>query len=164
MKKKVIIVSLALLMTLAVAGSTFAWFNAGDSSVGISNLSTIQVETIGKNENVKVQNKGTGDVYVRVRLVPQWSDPSLSVSNVKLNLNISDDWIDNKDNDGYYYYKDILKSGEITSNILNSIVIPESLEGEYVGESFNVKVVSEGVQINQKALMSVWGIGSIPTS
>lgn len=163
MKKKMIIVSLALLMTLAVAGTTFAWFYSGDSSIGSKSLTTIQVETIGENENVHVQNKGTGDVCVRVRIIPQWSDPNLSVSNINLNLNIGDDWTD-KQVDGYYYYKHILKPNENTSNILNNIVIPESLEGEYAGKSFNVKVVSEGVQTNQKALISVWGISSIPTS
>lgn len=163
MKKKMIIVSLSLLMILAVAGNTFAWFTAGDSSVGSTNLTTIQVETIGENKDVQVQNKGTGDVYVRVRIVPQWSDPNLSISNVKLNLNIGDDWT-NKRPDGYYYYKHTLKPNEITSNILNNIVIPKSLEAEYEGKSFKVKVVSEGVQTNQKALIAVWGISSIPTS
>lgn len=158
MKKKLIILSSILLISIAIAGGTFAWFYAEDSSVSAKSLTTIDVETVGENEDAIVENRGTGDVYVRVRLIPQWSDPNLSVSNI--NIKIGSGWT-RKQADGYYYYKHILKENDFTTNIMNEIS-HEDLEREYLGQNYNVKVVSEGVQTNKKALKSVWGIDSIP--
>lgn len=160
MKKKLIILSSILLISIAIAGGTFAWFYAGDRSVSAKSLTTIDVETVGENEDAIVENRGTGDVYVRVRLIPQWSDPNLSVSNINIDINIGRDWT-GKQADGYYYYKHILKEDESTSNIISSLG-HEELEREYLGKEYNVKVISEGVQTNKKALKAVWRIDSIP--
>lgn len=160
MRKKLIILSIVLLVSISVAGSTFAWFYVGDNSVKAKDISTIEVETIGENRDVRVKNTGTGEAYVRVRLIPQAKDPSISVEN--LDLNIGEGWKKNEA-DGYYYYKGILGANDITSNVLNNISL-KNTETEYSIDDFKVKVVSEGVQTNKEALERVWEISSIPGS
>lgn len=162
MKKKIMILSTVLLISILVAGSTFAWFYAGDNSIKSNKMSIIQVETVREDGSAKVKNIGTGNAFVRVRLVPQWSNPSLSVSNVDLDINIGEDWT-GKQGDGYYYYKHTLRPGKETSNVLNKIEY-KNLEKEYSGHSFNVEVISEGVQTNKEALKTVWEKDSIPSS
>lgn len=173
MKKKLMLMSTILLISIGVAGNTFSWFSASSNkSEEISIISTIGVEVLEKNskslsniktkeytKNIKVKSLGTGETYIRVRLIPEWSNHNLSISNVKLNLSNNSDWIFHKD--GYYYFKYYLNENQITSELIKSITFT-SLPAEYDGENFTLKVVAEGVQKNNKALKTVWGIDKLP--
>lgn len=162
MKKKLMIMSTILLISIAVAGNTFAWFSTSTDGSGKKEtpiktaLSTIDVSVL--DTNARVKSSGTGKTYVRVRLIPQWSDPSLSVSNVELSLN-SEDWT-SKQADGYYYFKYYLNENQATSALVKSINISKT--PEYDGAEFNLKTVAEGVQINNEAFKKVWKINSLP--
>ncbi|OLS02180.1 SipW-dependent-type signal peptide-containing protein [Tissierella creatinophila] len=173
MKKKSIILSIALLIAILIAGGSLAWFTSSPSAEvnkfkmgtvkvkvveeGFENLENVKATTYTKN--VQVQSLGTKRTYVRVRLVPEWSDPSLPVSNVVLNLNLGN-WT-TKQPDGYYYFKYYLKENEITSKLLESVTFT-SLPPEYEGKVFTLKVVAEGVQITNGAWKDVWGINTLP--
>lgn len=163
MKKKLIIISTILLISISVAGNTFAWFSASSNNPmqrrmpDRTEMSTIDVRVL--NENVEVQSLGTGETYVRVRLVPKWSDQNLSVANIKINLN-SEDWT-SKQEDGYYYYKKALGKDQTTSNLIQEVTALERTP-EYDGASFEVKALAEGVQKNKEAVKRVWGIDKLP--
>jgi hypothetical protein len=172
MKKRIVVVSTILLISLMIAGGSMAWFtsNPGEEvnefkfgtvqvkvvEPGFEDLENVEATTYDKN--VKVQSLGTKRTYVRVRLVPEWSDPSLPVSNVQLNLNTGD-WT-TKQADGYYYFKYYLKENEMTSLLLNSVTFTD-LDG-YEGQTFTLKVVAEGVQITHEAWKDVWDLNNLP--
>lgn len=173
MKKKILAVSTILLVAIMIAGGSMAWFTSNpNEAVNEFQLGTVKVKVIEPgfedlenveatlyDKNVQVQSLGTKRTYVRVRLVPEWSNPSLSVSNVALNLSQNGNWT-SKQADGYYYFKYYLNENEITSLLLESVTFTD-LTG-YEGETFTLKVVAEGVQITNDAWKDVWGINTLP--
>ncbi|MDY0235905.1 MAG: hypothetical protein RBR71_07730 [Gudongella sp.] len=165
MKNKLIIFSAILLISIMVAGGTMAWFTSSpEASITNAQMGIVQVKGIENGpQDISVLNEGTSDCYVRVSLVPQWSDPNLSISGVRITLN--DNWREGED--GYYYYTErvgaskerlkILKVGKKTSNFIKSIYIPD-----IEGETFTLKVVAEGIQSTHKAWKDVWSIINLP--
>ena len=174
MKKKIIAISMIFLAVLTVAGGSMAWLlsNPGEA-VNQFEMGTVKVQVVEEgftdindavatvyDKNVQVRSLGTKRTYTRVRLVAEWSEPSLPVSNVVLNLAANGDWT-GKQADGYYYFKYYLKENEITSLLLDSVTFTE-LGSEYEGATFTLKVVAEGVQITHEAWKDVWGLTSLP--
>jgi predicted ribosomally synthesized peptide with SipW-like signal peptide len=177
MKAKTIAISTILLIVLVVAGATMAWFTMRANADNKFNLGTVEVEVVENyppvnevktnvdyTKEVSVRSLGSKNTYVRVRLVPEWSDPSLPVSNVVLNLsNIYDgtngDWVAN--DDGYYYFRFYLTKDQTTSKLLGSVTFTE-LGPEYENAQFTLKVVAEGVQITHEAWRDVWELEDLP--
>lgn len=170
MRKKIVAVSTIILIALMTT-MVFAWFISTESVANKFKMGTINVEVLEpgfenltdikvKNypKNVQVASRGTKKTYVRVRLIPEWSDPSLPVSNVQLNLAANSDWVYYE---GYYYYTNYLTQNEITSLLLESVTFTE-LGPEYEGAVFTLKVVAEGAQITNNAWMDIWGISKLP--
>ncbi|NLJ41152.1 MAG: hypothetical protein GX352_06040 [Clostridiales bacterium] len=174
MKKKFIITAMIVLAMLLAAGSAYAWFTDSEKAENEFKMGTVKVKVleeefvdidgvqIGKYDKVvQVQSLGSKKTYVRVRLIPQWSDPSLPVSNVELILDDNQDWIDCRGQDGYFYYKYYLTENQKTSPLLGKVKFTE-LEPEYDDAEFTLKVVAEGVQITHEAWKDVWGIDVLP--
>lgn len=185
MKKKLIVISTILLVTLLISGASMAWFSsspaaitnkfkAGTVEVEVVEQGFVDIEGVTEGEtytkNVEVKSKGTKNTYVRVRLVPYWDDPSLPISNVVLNFYTNGDWV--KENgefvaaneDGYYgyfYFKNYLESDQTTSPLLKSVEFTE-LGPEYKDAKLTIKVVAEGVQITNDAWKYVWGLNELP--
>jgi hypothetical protein len=170
MKKRVIAISTLALIVLAV-GMTSAWFLASESEANKFKMGTVEVEVVEPgfndltgiqagthNKNVKVVSRGTKRTYVRVSLVPEWSEPSLPISNVQLNLS-SSDWVDG--GDGFYYYKYYLTKNQETSLLLQSVTFT-SVGPEYNGKTLTIKASAEGVQITHDAWKDIWGRTSLP--
>lgn len=157
------VVSFIMLLVLGVAlatGETLGFFKL--SSEPLENnfeVGTVKVEIHQKtSEDIRIENLGNSLAYVRVMLIPMWSDGSLSVDNVELMLNTLD-WV--KGEDGYLYYKSELIGGEITSSIIKDVKV-NGLEPIYEGETLTVKILAEGVQKANKGWVDVWGIDSLP--
>ena len=175
MKAKTLAISTIVLILVLIAGATMAWFIHSPPAIAngftMGTVEVIVVEefpnggygevTAGETytKNVQVQSLGTKNTYVRVRLVPEWSDSSLPVSNVQLNMANNSDWI--LHSDGYYYFKYYLTTNQLTSKLLESVTFTE-LGPEYEEEVFTLKVVAEGVQITHEAWEDVWGLSELP--
>ncbi|WP_422485126.1 hypothetical protein [Gudongella sp. DL1XJH-153] len=159
MKNRLIIFSAILLISIMVVGGTFAWFTSSpEASLTKGEMGIIKVEVIENGlDNISVKNIGLSDCYVRVRLIPKWSNQTLSVSNVDIDINGSY-WIEK---DGYCYYKGSLGVSEMTTDLIESIVVGE-LTPEYEGAILTLKVVAEGVQTTNEAWKEVWSIDSLP--
>ncbi|HHZ14218.1 MAG TPA: hypothetical protein GX394_09880 [Clostridiales bacterium] len=170
-KKYVFILTIVLISLLATSGS-LAWFSANKEATNEFKMGTVGVEVVENSfknitdvkiqsydKAVSVKSLGTKRTYVRVRLIPIWSDHNLPVSNVKLILADNDDWI--KGDDGYYYFKYYLTEGQVTSELLAEVEFTE-LGAEYTGKTFILKVVAEGVQASHRAWVDVWGIDVLP--
>lgn len=143
MKKRIMTISMILLISIMIAGGSMAWLTSSpEEGVSEFKMGTVEVEVVRSgNESVRIQNIGTSQAYVRVRVIPKWSKSNLSVSNVDVNIS-SGDW---EKRDGHYYYKYPLDPDEMTSNLVNSVSIGDLTE-EYAGEEFTLKVVAEGFQ------------------
>lgn len=170
MRKKIIAVSTMLLIILATS-ITFAWLSSSEAIANKFKMGTIKVEVLepefqdltnvstgNYTKNVQVASRGTKRTYVRVRLIPEWSEPSLPISNVQLNLSLTD-WVDG--GDGHYYYKYYLTKNQETSLLLQSVTFT-SLGPEYNGKTLTIKVVAEGAQITNGAWKDIWGISTLP--
>ncbi len=155
MKNKLIIFSVIILVSIMIAGGTMAWFTSSpEASFSNFDIGIVEVEVVNNGlEDIKVKNIGTTESYIRVRFIPQWSNPNLSISNIIINC--SNDWTEK---DGYYYYSQPLKQNELTSNI--SIEI-DDYSPEYEGATFKIKIVAEGVQSTYNAWKNVWSINSL---
>lgn len=173
MKKRTVITVTILLISIMIAGGSMAWFTSNSSkAVNELQFGTIKVKILEEfndingidektyNKKVQIKNLGTKKAYVRVRLVPEWSEPSLPVSNVVLNLSANGDWTA-RQSDGYYYFKYYLTENDTTSLLLDSVTFSE-LGSEYKDASFTLKVVSEGVQTTHEAWKDIWGLNSLP--
>ena len=91
---------IAIIMLLCIASSvTYAWFTAGEAKENRFDMGTVSVEILEEFEPivdvmadvdyekvVKVKSNGSKKSYVRVKIFPEWSEPSLPVSNVEFNL------------------------------------------------------------------------------
>lgn len=170
MKKRIMAVSTIVLMVL-VLGVTSAWFLDSEVKANGFKMGTVEVEVLepgfqdltgiqtgNYTKNVKVASRGTKKTYTRVSLFPEWSEPSLPISNVQLNLNLVD-WVDG--GDGYYYYKYYLTKDQETSLLLQSVTFT-TLGPEYNGKTLTIKAVAEGVQITHNGWKDIWGITSLP--
>ncbi|MBU5311747.1 hypothetical protein KQI38_06875 [Tissierella carlieri] len=170
MRKKIIAVSTIALIIL-ISTVVFAWFISTESIANKFKMGTIKVEVLEPGfeditdvstgtytKNVQVASLGTKRTYVRIRLIPEWSEPSLPISNVQLNLNLGD-WVDG--GDGHYYYKYYLTKDQVTSLLLESVTFT-SLGPEYDGKTLSIKAVAEGAQITHNAWKDIWGISTLP--
>ena len=171
MRKNLLAGLLLLALTgLLVAGSTMSWFVSSPSpKVNTFTAGTVKIEvqedfsspaewdgsSVGKT--VQVKSLGSKRTYVRVALTPVWSDPSLPVDNVQLNLADSD-WIKVGD---WYYYKHILAGGDETSVLLASVEL-SSAGPEYDGKTLEIVVSAEAVQASHEAYKTVWGLSGLP--
>jgi len=89
MKKKLILLTTFALVALLIAGGTMAWFTHNPAPVtNIFNAGTVKIE-VNENEFETIENvnpgddydkkitivsKGTKATYVRVKLIPEWSN------------------------------------------------------------------------------------------
>lgn len=168
MKRKLLIVSALAILVAILAGGTLAYFTAEGTAHNVISSGNVEIEVqewadTGKKEEfedlegimpgmevtkiAEVRNTGKGDAWVRVKLVKsitmtnQTASPNLDLIRLEL---------DNKDwklaNDGYYYYQKVLKSGETTTPILNSVTFDKAMGNEYQNAKATVDVMAEAVQ------------------
>ncbi|MCF6465841.1 TasA family protein [Clostridium sp. Cult2] len=173
MRKKTIIISSIIALSVLLIVGTMAWFSDTKVATNLFTAGTVEIEVNEhgfedldninpgdeKTKNVSVKSIGTKRSYVRVALIPQWNPINLSTDVVILNTN-EDDWVYEN---GWYYYKYILEQGEETSLLLESVTFASDIGNEYQGATFTITVKAEAVQASHEAYKDVWGIDSLPT-
>ena len=168
MKQKLLIVSALAILVAILAGGTLAYFTAEGTAHNVISSGNVEIEVqewadTGKKEEfedlegimpgmevtkiAEVRTTGNGDAWVRVKLVKsitmtnQTASPNLDLIRLEL---------DNKDwklaNDGYYYYQKVLKSGETTTPILNSVTFDKAMGNEYQNCRANLVISAQAVQ------------------
>lgn len=105
---------------------------------------------------VQVKNTGTADALPRVKIEKAWGDgrdengrllidPELSTDNIEITYN-TEHWTYNEE-DGYFYYKEVLKPGDTTVSLFDSFTINgENTGGEYKNKLADIIVNMEMVQ------------------
>lgn len=172
---KLAILFIAVVMLIgAVVGSTVAFLVTKTAPVEnkftYANVTCAVAETFtpgGTTKNdVKIQNTGTTDAYIRATYVVNWLNKDGSIAPVPqgtipngYTLSISENpnkaWT--KGTDGYFYYLTPVAPGHFTEggSLVNcSVVYPEN--AEYI---LSVEILATAVQSTPaKAVQEAWGV------
>ncbi len=170
--------TICLLVLVAFIIGSFAYFNdtgkaENYASVGVfkvdlidifeNNTLTLPGDTV--NKDVSMKNNGTRDAVVRVKLTPEWT-PALDgqgnerltdAVTVNLGPDAAADWTFL---DGWYYYNRILKPGEETTLLVDSLkltaVSNDRHRTDYSGAAFDLYIDSESLQATADAAAEQW--------
>ena len=170
-KNKVLLVSLILLLTITVGGTTaFIYTNTKPvtNTFKPSKVACEIVETFDylTKTDVKIKNTGDTEAYIRARIVVNWIDDNNNISAIKPVLgkdySLEDDkninWIKIGD---YYYHKKAISTDGFTETLITSCkqldpdseyslfveIIGESIQStplDAVKGSWNVKIAEDG--------------------
>lgn len=158
-RKQIFGVALALVLVLCAAGGTIAWLATSTNSV----VNTFTPATFnndihedpdplkdGVKENVKVQNTGEVDSYIRAAVIVNWVDsagntvaevPVLGTDySCSYNLAVGG-W--QMGADGYYYYTQKVTAKDETDSLITKC---EPLGVNANGYQLRVTILSEGIQ------------------
>ena len=142
-----------------------------------------------KDKKVRVKNiSQTTDVYVRVKLIPAWeggldTDLVVDLDEEKATVygigNVQpleafkgpggpggpggkkSKWVDG--GDGWYYYKEKVKSGEPTNNLIKKVCFDgDSIGNDYQDGEFTLTIEAEAVQGVRDAALYEWGLEKLP--
>lgn len=118
----------------------------------------------GVKSNVKIQNTGTTNAWIRADVVISWQDNDGKVygskspnseTDYKIEYGSSDDWIEGSD--GFYYYKNPVPPSGTTNNLINSC---EILNTATIPEGYNlcVEIICSGIQSDPPSVFNDnWG-------
>ena len=173
---KLAILFIAVVMLIgAVVGSTVAFLVTKTAPVEnkftYANVTCAVAETFtpgGTTKNdVKIQNTGTTDAYIRATYVVSWLNKDGSIAPVPqgtipngYTLSISENpnkaWT--KGTDGYFYYLTPVAPGGLTDGSLVNCTVtyPQGVEPEYI---LSVEILATAVQSTPaKAVQEAWGV------
>lgn len=92
--------------------------------------------------------------------VPSLAAPEIELSFVNISdaLNdASDSWYYNKD-DGYFYYLNVVKSGDATVDFLNSVKLADEADSKFTKVKYDLTVNAQAIQPVAQAAADVWGL------
>lgn len=175
-KQFVLLVSILALVIGVIGGSLAYLFTNTDSVQNTFTPGTVNVdidESFNKTvkENVHFTNSGNVDVYVRAKVIENWTDSEGNfVTNVPEGYSSSTDlstvsvkngWVYQN---GYYYYTAKVPAGGSTANLLD-VYQPVYADTITTPEYFlNVDILVEAIQADGKtengtlAVVDAWGV------
>ena len=179
-KKPVALVSILVLLCCAVAGTVAFLVTKTDSVVNTftpSKVTTyVEEEFNGQTKsNVKIQNTGDIDAYIRVAVIVNWADDKGNVSGTPvkdsdyvMDLNIDTGTTTNapwfKGSDGYYYCKTAVKSvKQDTKDCYTPVLIKSCIKATGAqapaGYDLQVTILADGIQSKpDKVVKEVWKV------
>ena len=138
-KKRTILLVIAMMLVLSMTvGLTLAYFSdhteaKGGAMLALGAKDELHEDVDENSKSVWIENTGETNIVVRVAIY----GPTQMKVNANKNL-----W---EENGGYYYYKKILKPGELTEK--GSLVADTKFpEGTDLGPEFEIVVVQECAQ------------------
>lgn len=185
MKKALLLSSLVFLLAVSISG-TLAYLVAKSSDVtNVFTAGTVPPEIVEEfdgnvKEHVQVKNMGTVDAYLRASIVYNWvdedgnicgSDAAVStdiseIYDIRLNDTKSGNntsyWRKNSA-DGYYYWPNIVKPGELTDDLIVSCALKEGKQPP-AGCTLSLEIVTQSIQASgttadgKTPMESAWGV------
>lgn len=166
MKRKILCLSVIVIMLAILAAGTIAYFTAEGRARNVITTGSVEIELKewadeNKTEPFKnlegvmpnttvtkiaeIKNIGKSDAWIRVKIqksieLKYEGNPDTDL--VELNLNDTD-WITDGE---YYYYKNALKPGETTTPIFTSVTFKATMGNEYQDAKATVDVYAQAVQ------------------
>lgn len=179
-KKPVALVAILVLLCCAVAGTVAYLVTKTDSVVNTftpSKVTTyVEEEFNGQTKsNVKIQNTGDIDAYIRVAVIVNWADDKGNVSGTPvkdsdyvMDLNIDTGTTTNapwfKGSDGYYYCKTAVKSvKQDTKDCYTPVLIKSCIKATGAqapaGYDLQVTILADGIQSKpDNVVKEVWKV------
>ena len=166
MKKKLLILSLAAICLAITAIGTLAYFTSEGTAHNVITTGGVEIavqEWADENKQTpfedlkgimpgmtvtkiaEIKNTGASDAWVRVKVeknIKLQGKGTPDTGLVELTLNTTD-WTEK---DGYYYYKEALKPGEVTAPIFTAVTFKPDMGNEYQNATATVDVAAHAVQ------------------
>ena len=166
MKKKLLILSLAAICLAITAIGTLAYFTSEGTAHNVITTGGVEIAVqewadegrtkpfenltgVMPNTTVtkiaEIKNTGASDAWVRIKVeknIKLQGEGTSDTSLVELTLNTTD-WTEK---DGYYYYKEALKPGEVTAPIFTAVTFKPDMGNEYQNATATVDVTAQAVQ------------------
>ena len=193
--KMVTMIACFLVCTISIItaiGTTLAFYSGGGdlkNNLGTKESSVYLEEEFNPNDKwlpgetkqkkVNFGNDGESSQVIRFKVILEWlnkdgdkwtptppSDPDIELATINWNSQFATDWEDSFfDDDGWYYYKQVLPSGVKTAVVMDSVTFLEDLSNTVGGEypedfsdtTYRIKVVMEGVDVNTTLTKAEWG-------
>ena len=137
-KKYFMIAAALALVSLASVKTTMAYFTdhketTGGVTLSLGDSRLTPHETVeGLVKHITVENTGNYDVFIRVKAVYGSNYDASVVDNTSAGWELKDD--------GYYYYKDVVKAHETAPELQLQIKVKDNTAVE---NSFNVVIIQE---------------------
>ena len=163
--------AVALLLCCTVGG-TLAWLatsteDVQNTFVPASVTSYVDESFVDNTKsNVRIQNTGDVDAYIRAAIVVNWADATGNVYGVtpvenedyQLNLNLGNGW---KQYGTYYYYTKPVSPNGYTAYLINSCKQLKNAPAS--GYALQVTILADaiqagGVKDGTKAVVDAWGV------
>lgn len=166
MKKKILLVTAVVICLAIAATGTLAYFTAEDMAHNVITSGGVEIavqEWADENKQTpfedlegimpgmtvtkiaEIKNTGASDAWIRVLItknIQLAGDGTPNTALVELTLNTTD-WTEK---DGYYYYKEALKPGEVTAPIFTAVTFKPEMGNEYQNATATVDVSAQAVQ------------------
>lgn len=171
MKRKLLIVALAVSCLSLAAYGTIAYFTAEDTATNVITAGNVRIElqetavpedggdpvpfedVIGVmpggevSKIVEVKNTGDKAAYVRIRLdkeliLAQGAAGEADLSLIGLNID-TENWTEK---DGWYYYGRVLKAGETTEPLFTAVAFSKDMGDLYQNGRVKIAVHASAVQ------------------
>lgn len=160
-KKWVLIVPLVVIILGACVGGIYAYLTDSDEVVNEITIGGVNVGVIEDFQppkglkpgtsfikDVKVENKGPSDCYVRIKAV--FTD-SVMGDNCTVDWNIEDkeyneengEWVDK--GDGYWYFTEPLEVGDVTESLFKNVKVSDDIDPSII-KDFDILVYAEAYQ------------------
>ncbi len=164
--KALIVAALSVVILTAAVGGTMAWLSTKTQDL-TNTFEPAKVTCAVKEDfkdgdtikkNVRIQNTGNTDAYIRVAVVGNWYKDGKVVAGWTDNIALSSsDWF--KANDGYYYYKKSVAGLDYTTNLFNSYTPTTRPDGVPDGAHFEMNIICQAIQSTPtRAVTSAWGV------
>lgn len=170
LKPVLVLVSVTILVLGATFG-TLAYLSAQTNQIvnefTPSRVTSYVVENDSRGttkKDVKIQNTGDTEAFIRASIVITWQryNETTQMYEVCYDSPTSDDYVIDLNSsdwflgsDGYYYYKNSVKPGLTTSNLINSITPVNTNTPE--GYGLCVEILSSAIQyVPASAVESAW--------
>lgn len=164
-RKEFVLACSAIVLLIGFAGGSLAYlFTHTDSITNTFTPAEVDVtiqeafDHQKKKENVKFQNTGDVPVYMRARLVINWTDANGNIVPAPEGYSVNkvglpgEGW---KENKGYYYYTSPVAADASTTNLVDSITARTPDNPEYY---LLVDVLVETIQATPtQAVLDAWG-------
>lgn len=164
-RKEFVLACSAIVLLIGFAGGSLAYlFTHTDSITNTFTPAEVDVtiqekfDHQKKKENVKFKNKGDVPVYMRARLVINWTDANGKIVPQPEGYSFTKEglpgtnWVQNGT---YYYYTKAVPAGESTTNLVDSITATTPKDPEYY---LLVDVLVETIQATPTdAVTAAWG-------
>ncbi|MDO5540166.1 MAG: BsaA family SipW-dependent biofilm matrix protein [Eubacteriales bacterium] len=171
-----IMVIILIISAVFLVGTGFAYWERIGNSLNILTMSSYKAEIVEKyripshvnpaesvEKSVNVKNSGTVDILVRAGVKKVFGtrngeefieDKNLDGEMIEIKF-ASKYWQEGKD--GWFYYKDILKAGEMTKEpLMDSYRLSEKAGNEYKGKEGHIVVTMESVLADENGA-DIWG-------